>query len=291
MMKISVVAIPLALMLLSSCVSSVGTKLTKKEGMSNEAKGRALLDVAWKAQGFEHLAEHKVYEVSATDHWKGPMGAMATMWPKTRMDIELRYPIDTFDGQVTFKSGKHSGKVSGMQSQAYYEQEPGEALEWKKKPHAKTQFGINAYQYFFELAHRLRKAELITYAGEAEHRGQQYDLVLVTWGKLKAHMQHDQYTAWINKSNGRMDFCEYTVHDAYLPGGGMLPASIEFADFKSIDGVQIPFSQYVYLGGPKKKQKSYLHRLTVESFKFDSFDPALLYPNKELAPVGDSKPS
>lgn len=273
----------------SACVSSVSTSTVRKQKQSTEQKGRVLLDEAWTAQNMDRLSQHKVYEFIAVDHWKGALGKLAKIWPENESKLHMKYAVGNFDGQVDFLDGKKAGTSAGLQSWKYYEKDSQAEIEFKKSS-AKIIFGLNAYHYFFELIDRLKSAPLVAYAGEKQLNGQSYDLVLVTWKKFRAHKKHDQYTAWINKETKLMDHCEFTIHDSFLPGGSMLPGSISFSDFKDIGGVSIPFLQYVYLGGPKSQTSKYLHRLTIESFSFDSFNENILYPDSSIEKMGDSKP-
>lgn len=287
MNKIIITSITL---LLASCVASVSTSTVKKEGMSNEKKGRELLQKSWQAHGMSQLAIHDSYQLKATDHWKGLMGSMGKIWPEKETTVQLDYVIGTFDGRATLLTGKEEGLMAGLQSWNYYEQEAGADVDFDLKDDARYIFGIAAYQYFFELPDRLLNAPLITYAGEEALAGKSYDLVFVTWEKLKAHKKHDQYLCWINKETGMMDYCEFTVHDSYLPGGGMIPASIQFTDMRDVDGFKVPFLQYIFIGSPKEKTSKYLHRLTVDSFAFDVLPVSALRPNSALKEVGDDKP-
>lgn len=286
--KTTVYSILIAL-LLSSCLSSVSTKTSRKGYMASAMEARLLIDQAWKAQGFDNLSKYKTYEVVATDKWKGLAGKMGKVWPNAESKLNLKYDIGSFDGQVTFLDGKNEGLTAGLQSWVYYEKEKGSKANFLKKPNEKFTFGLSAYQYFFELIERLKNAPIAIMAGEREFKGKQYDLVFVTWEKIKKHKEHDQFLLWINKETKLLDYCEFTLHNAFTPGSAMIPGSIEFADHKNIDGVSIPFTQYVYIGKPKKKQKKYVHRITVDSFRFDSFDEKILYPNPEILKLGDSK--
>lgn len=217
------------------------------------------------------------------------MGRMAKMWPDVVTNIEIRSAVGTFDGQVILEDGKKQGLTAGLQSWKYYEQEAGDALEFQKRHNAKLVFGVTAYQYFTEMADRLRNAELVTYGGETQFNGKTYDLVFVTWKKLKSHKKNDQYLVWVNRENNRLEYCEFTIHDPFLPGGSMLPGSIEFADFKNVDGIAIPHLQYVYLGSPKVDREKNLHRLVINSFTFDGFDASELRPDASLKSLGDAK--
>ena len=274
---------------LSSCLSSVSNKIVKQERMTKKEKALAILNRAWLTHGMDQMSKKKVYEVIATNHWKGIQGKFGKLWPNQKQLMKLQYAVGTFDSKVTFLNGKKQGEERGLQAWKYYVKEKGDSvLEFKKKTHRKTQFGLAAFHYFFELLDRLKKVDLIAYAGEKTFNGNQYELVFITWEKLEKHPEHDQYVLWINKKTNMMDYVHFTVHDTPFPGN-MVTGSVEFTQFKTIEGVKIPFEQIVYVGDPKANQNKYLHKLTVNDFKFDAFDKQVLYPKKELISIGDSK--
>lgn len=248
----------LMLLLLSSCSPSIATKLVKQQGMSNEQKGKNILETAYVSQGLDFFNKQKSYRVVMNDDWPGVAGKIGKMWPNQNIDLELKYATGTFDGQVKFLSGKRKGEIVGIQSWNYYEirQDSAEFINDDRK---KMIFALSATQYFMELVARLKNAELITYAGEKKLGDQLYDLVFVTWGKLKAHKKHDQYLLWINKTSGLAEYCEYTIRDIAFPGS-LLTASIAFSDYRDVQGVKIPFQQHVLSGSPKLSVKKYLHR-------------------------------
>jgi len=283
-----------ALILLSGCkMVDLQTVDMKGDGLTSEAaqKGQVLLETAWKAQGMDKLHEHKTYSVTAVDHWKGLMGKMGKVWPESKGTMELRYAVGSFDSQVEFLDGKEEGLIAGLQSWNYYEIEPGQDVAFKEKPNERIQFGLSAFHYFFELSDRLKRAPIVTYAGEKEHKGKVYDLVFATWETTEPHMEHDQYVLWIDKETGMLEYSEYTVRDNYLrfPGWKSFYGSIHFDDFREINGVMIPFQQTVFLNSPKKKEHKYIHQLQISDFAFDTFDVTELNQNPEIDLIGDSK--
>ena len=283
-----------AITLLQGCkLVDLQTKQVKDEGFEthNIEKGKALLENAWNAQGMDNLANYATYSVIAEDHWRGLLGKMGKVWPESRSDIELKYVVGTFDSQVTFLNGKEEGLTAGLQSWNYYEGRNGEALAFKEKADKRIRFGLSAFQYFFELADRLKRAPIVTYAGEKEHKGEVYDLVFATWETTKPHEGHDQYRLWLDKETGLIEYAEFTVRDQYMkmPGYKALYGSIYFSDFRDINGVNIPFEQSIYLNAPGKKESKYLHRLTVSEFTFDDFGATDLLVDPEILQVGDAK--
>ncbi|MFK7847299.1 MAG: hypothetical protein AB8G77_18535 [Rhodothermales bacterium] len=290
--KLGILAIS-TLLLFSGCkLADLQTQTLKRDGLQEEqiAKGKSLLTAAWKAQGMDKLTQYTTYSVVAEDHWRGLMGKMGKVWPESRSEIELKYAINTFDSQVTFLNGKEEGLMAGLQSWQYYEQEAGGIVDFKDKADKKIRFGLSAFQYFFELGDRLKQAPIITAIGQKEREDILYDQVFITWEKTDAHMEHDQYVVWINTQSNLIEYAEFTIRDTYLkvPGYKKFYGSIRFSDFKEINGIKIPFTQHIFLNSPKKDRK-YLHKLTVSTFNFDTFALAELHPDKELKLMGDEK--
>lgn len=273
--------------LFSACVSSVSTKTVKQEGHSNSAKGKKLLTEAWLAQGMDKLNNYKTYETQLTDTWNGFVGKASSPWPEPSVDLNLKYALRSFDGQVTFNSGKRKGETEGLQSWKNYFVDNTGNTTFPKKENKKIKFILPAIQYFIELPHRLLAAELITYAGEKEFDGKQYDLVLATWNKIKAHKQNDQYLLWINKETKLAEYCEFTIHENF--SSRFFTGSVAYKNYKTIAEVKIPFNMYLFAGSPKTDTTKNLHSMLIKSFTFDSFKEDLLYPNPELENLGDSK--
>ena len=282
--------------LFQSCgLLDLRTKTIKKEGITTSAteKGKQLLENAWKKQGYDKLKKHDVYSYHANDSWKGIFGKMAQIWPDMKTEMEFRYRIGTFDGQVHYLNGKQKGGMAGLQNWNYYEINKGDTIFKDKgaKKNRKNVFGIAAFQYFTEMIDRIKNAPIISYAGEKEFRGQQYDLVFCTWDKAEAHKEHDQYLAWINKKTGLMDFAQYTIRETYIkpPGYKMFGGAVELNNFKNIEGVMIPHQQLVYAISLRKNPRRYLHKVIISDFKFDGFDIEELRIDKNIAKGGDFK--
>jgi len=282
----------LLLPFLSSCgLADLRSDQLKEQGVtaSAEQKGRQLLHEAWEAQGMDQLEKHETYEAVGTDHWKGLMGKSGNPWPVNNKPLQLRYAVGTFDGQFTVLEGKKEGFTAGLQSWQYYEQTQGQQADFSVKPEKSHVFVIPTYQYFFELIDRLRTVPVVAYMGERQFKGEDYDLVFASWEKAAPHKEHDQYVLYINKETGLIDYASYTIRDNFLPAPKNLYGTIQYKDWREVDGIKIPFQQLVYFNGPKEKEKKYLHRFLVEAFEFDGFDPKLLYPDQELEKVGNKK--
>jgi len=278
------------LVLIIGCRSDIRTKLVKNEKLSTDhvAKGKAILESAWKAQGFNKLHNHQVYSYQAYDVWKGVMGTVGKLWPDKKMTMDFKYEIGSFNGQVQYASSKHKGQIKGLQNWNYYEIDSDTTF---MKPNPKVQFGLSAFQYFTEMIDRLKNAPIVVYAGEDEMRGVKYDLVLCTWNSLEPSKHVDQYIAWINKKTGLMDFTQYTIRENYLnmPGAKILYGGVEYSNLKSVDGLLIPHTQTIYAFNLKDNTKRFIHKLDISNFEFDAFPVEELQIDKTIARGGDFK--
>ncbi len=278
------------LFLLASCKSDLRTKMVKEHGITDELtqQGKDILQKAWNTHGLNTLNKHTVYAFNGQDTWKGVLGSVGKVWPEKKMNLEFKYKIGSFDGQVKYLSGKHKGEIKGLQNWNYYEIDQDTTFI---KPNSRVQFGISAYQYFTEMIDRLKHAPIILYAGEGEMRGEKYDLVFCTWESVKPNKDMDQYIAWVNKKTGLLEFTQFTIRENFLkmPGGKMVYGGVEYSNLKSIDGILVPHTQTIYSFNLKTNAKRFLHKLEVSDFKFDSFPLDDLKINKTIAKSGDFK--
>ncbi|HAA21202.1 MAG TPA: hypothetical protein DCR93_12410 [Cytophagales bacterium] len=254
------------------------------------AKGKALLDEAWEAQGLDKLAEVETYEVIASDHWPGMMGRMGDLWPWERRRMALRYIPGTFDAQVESLEGEYDGTVYGLQSWQYYAQEPGKEVEFLEEGDDRITFGLAAFQYFFELADRLKRTDQIAYAGSLDFGGTTYEVVMVSWGDLAPQEDVDQYRLLIHPETKRIEWVTYTIRDNYLPAPASLYGTIHFEDFREVEGIWFSYKQSVYLNENASNPEKYAHQLTVRDIRLNAVSAASLRPGKNIVPVGDDKP-
>tara|TARA_R110002072_G_scaffold99364_11_gene218589 strand:- start:465 stop:1352 length:888 start_codon:yes stop_codon:yes gene_type:complete len=291
LISIAIVGIS-GLIFFQSCAADIRTPLIKKEGIQTEniIRGKEILHKAWIAQGFDKLKDHSTYSFIAEDVWKGAIGRFSKVWPDSKLQMQFKYRTGTFDGQVAFIDGSRKGEKVGLQNWNYYEIDADKDTVFQEA-NKKIKFGLAAYQYFGEMLDRLRQAPIISYAGEGELRGEKYDLVFCTWNKPEPHKEADQYIAWINQSNGLLEFTQYTIREDILnlPGSKAAYGGVEFSNFKKVDGILIPFVHTVYAFKLKEKQSKNLHQLVIKSFEFDSFDKSELELNPSLSESGNFK--
>ena len=279
------------LFLLSGCIANLRPGVVKKKGITEESarRGKEILEESWRTQGFHLLHSHQSYSYQATDAWKGLMGKIGKPWPDVESLLRFKYAIGTFDGQVVFQSGENDGQVAGQQSWSYYEYRRDTVVFMEANP--KISFTLAAYQYFMELADRLKDAPIIAYAGRKTFKDQLFDLVFVTWQTPKPHRDHDQYILWINHESRLLEYAEFTIRDNFLkmPGVGAFYGSIAYKDFRKINGILIAHEQRVFMNSPNEDQDKYLHKVMIEDFEFDGFPLDQLYPNPTISKIGNSK--
>jgi len=284
--------VSVVVLIITGCMADVRTIMVKKDGISveNEKKGEAILEKTWEKHGFDKLKDHENYSFKGKDVWKGMMGKMGKLWPDAESEMNFKYEVGSFNGQVSFVDGKRKGEKAGLQSWNYYEIN-GSGDTSQVDMNERIRFGLSAFQYFFEILDRMKNAPIITYGGEKSVREKVYDVVFVTWESVTPHDEHDQYQLLVNQETGMLDFVIYTLRENYLkmPGSKMFHGSMEFGNYKVVDDIMIPHKQTVYLNDPKKKMKKHIHQLEVSEFKFDNFETQDLFPFKEIENTGDSK--
>ena len=278
---------------LSTCIANLRPSNVKKNpnSVELETKGKEILAKTFIVHGSAVVEKHEVYQFTATDDWKGIMAGMGKLWPQKNSKMTFKYVPNTFDAQVKFEDGKTMNQTAGIQSWKFYEKDTKGTANFYVKSNKRFVFGMSAFQYFTELVGRLSNAEIIRFGGEKTFNGISYSLIYVTWKTEKANNDVDQYLLYINKETSMLEYASYTLRDNYLkmPGSASLYGSIGFSDFKSIDGFMVPFTQSIFLMGPKKNNNKYLHQLVLESFSFDEFDKTDLYPDDKIETIGDSK--
>ncbi len=281
----------LAFSFLSSCkTADLRTSDIKKDRVTQADidKGRQLLNKAVIAHGFDKLSEHKTYEAIVIDHFKGMMGKMGNPWGVNEEKISFKFSLGDFDTQMEILEGKKKGNLAGIQSWDYYERKNGN-IDTNVKDDNDKIFGLAAVHYFFELAHRLSKTPYATFVDEEILNGKKVNKVFVSWGKDR-NKNYDQYILWLDQEKGFVEAATFTLRDSKMMGSGMMKASMNFEDFREIDGILVPFIQRATMGNPKENPKKYLHEFRVQEFIWDNFDISQIRPLQMDTMFGDSKP-
>lgn len=273
------------LMILQSCsLSDLRTQEIKLNNNYEESKAKAvsILEALVKKQGYTILDSNSTYEITAKDHWKGVMGKLANGWTWNNDAFKMYFTTQNFNGQVEVLEGEKQGFMAGIQDWNYYEKENG-VLKISKPKHKGIPFMLAAFHYFFELGPRLFEAPFIRYMKEDVLFDQKVDKIFVSWGNEKSE-KYDQYVLWINQTSGLIDAVTYTVREKYMISPNNVVATIRFTDYQEVDGVFIPFKQTIQMNQPQQNLEQYIHQLTIQEFKWNSFPASKLKPFPNLTP-------
>lgn len=278
-------------LLAAGCTTAdLRTELLRERGLTEEAarRGRELLTSAAETHGLAAWRAHRTLEVTTVDEWAGGWMAQG-WWPETRQRVRMQMVLGTFTSRVELLDGPADGEVWGVQAwQGYKRLTASDAPASSDAP--VLTFYLPTLQYFTELPFRLLNADVVAYAGTRTHRGQTYDLVLVTWNRLKPQLDVDQYLLWIGRDSGRIEKCRYTLRDAYDWATG----TIHYDDYRIVQGVQVAFRQIVTLDPVDETEypldEHFFHQLVLEQARFDAVDREALIVDASR-PIGDTKPA
>ena len=135
-------------------------------------------------------------------------------------------------------------------------------------------FNLANYQWWVEFPYRLSHVKNITYAGEKDYHGEQYDLVLATWGNdLKVNKKYDQYLIWFNKTTGMIDLVTFTYRNVPMLSPSFMYGTAIFKDYKTVNGINLPHSHKFQINGPSADKK-FAHHFEIDKIEFNTFAKA-----------------
>ncbi|MEP0265808.1 hypothetical protein [Dokdonia sp.] len=269
-----------------SCkIADLRTSAINDTTPDREQKAIDLLDKAIKNQNLDILVNSEIYSYKITDNWKG-LSAILNPFPKDNELMEMRFKPKSFDSQFFYVNAKDH-ITYGVQSFKYYKIDETGNVKFKDKK--SMSFSLPAIQYLFELPIRIKEAPILKYAGSEEMEGITYDLVFATWESLEPNKEFDQYLLYISQKTGVVTFASYTVRDAYLPSPKNVYGSIRYEDMReNSDGIKYPTVIYIQINKLKSKN-TWTRKMTLQDLTLNGFEASLLYPNKKLKFLGDSK--
>ena len=225
-----------------------------------EQRGRELLDRAIEATGGRQAWDSfQSAEMHFQDEWGGWIGYLYRPWPENPTELLMHYDFPMQAAEGRFLSGSHLGETWGLDEHGTWFQAPdGQRVQ---RPCESIRFMFAAYQYFFELPLRISEAPIVSYAGNRQRAGRQYDLVFATWGKPEPHAAHDQYLLWIAKDSGLIEIAQYTIRDKFR----FVKGANRFSDFRTVDGIVIPHSYWI---SRSLEDEDFVHRVQIEELRF-----------------------
>ena len=225
------------------------------------AKGRTVLEESFAAVGGEAAwFRPKSQSFTLRDEWPG-VYALFSPWPSGDITATVVQNRHTFDSTTTFTAGADEGLVWSLEGGRGYE---GTGAERTAVDNADLNFILPTTHYFVEAPQRLLEAELVTYVGRETVGGTAYDVVYLTWSDWAATPEFDQYLAYVNVENRRLEKLYYTVREIMPSVSG----TMHYRDFRPVSGVLVPHDMTVTALPGDDPDGKYLHRMTVTDFAF-----------------------
>jgi len=207
------------------------------------SKGKVLLEEMQDAYGGkENWLLHRTGSYSQIADWYDDKLGIAG-WDENPQKYEMTSYLGTDDSEITLLNGPNKGQIWGVRDWKSFQLKNGEReFIHNEKYHHKLIYK----NYWFQFPFRISEAPIIAYAGENELEGETYDLLFVTWGSEKANRTYDQYVLYLDKDTRLIEWLHFTLRDKV----NFANITAKFTDFKSINGIVAPFSQYITLGSP-----------------------------------------
>ena len=176
-------------------------------------------------------------------------------WDALPQEFEMTSVLGTDDSEFTLLNGANKGQTWGVKDwKSYHKKNEQKEFIHNEKYHHKLIYK----NYWFQFPFRISEAPIIAYAGESTVKGEAYDLLYVTWGSEAPNRQYDQYVLYLDKETRLLEWLNFTLREK----ANFVNITAQFADFKVINGITAPFTQYITLrnpetGGPKMHENRY----------------------------------
>ncbi len=241
-----------------------------------EQRGRELLSRLEDAHGgYPTWRARTGARVEFRDHWPGAMMRAVVMpWAQSGLLMRSTMLRGSDASRLEFLEGEHDGTAWGIQNWMTYRAAAGGEPAFEDDD--AIRFWLPTFQYFFEAPFRLREGGVVADAGPETVAGVTYQRVFVTWGGAEPQPQIDQYLAWIDPDNGRLEYLEYTVRDM-MPG---VVGCMHYRDYRQVENLWMAMTMAVVEGpgGPDA-----LHRFELEDVRFEDVPRSVLVPRPDLA--------
>ncbi len=217
-----------------------------RSGISDEdfAKGKELLQEMQTAYGgLDDWLSYKTGSYSQIADWYDDKLGMAN-WDELPQQFEMTSTLGTDDSEFTLLNGPNKGQTWGVEDWKSYQLKSGQKeFVHNEKYHHKLIYK----NYWFQFPFRISEAPIIAYAGESTVNGEAYDLLYATWKTETPNREFDQYVMYLDKETRLVEWLNFTVRQKLK----FIKITAQFTDFKTINGVVAPFSQYITMGNPE----------------------------------------
>ncbi|MEM6804000.1 MAG: hypothetical protein AAF696_21525 [Bacteroidota bacterium] len=218
----------------------LGDKISK----ADYAKGKALMSQMQEAYGgMDNWLGHKTGSyVQVADWYDNKLGVAG--WDELPQEFQMTSFLGSDDSELTLLNGPNTGQSWGVENSKSYKK--GENGEKDFMPNEKYQHKLIYKNYWFQFPFRVSEAPIIAYAGEAKVNEKSYDLLYITWGSEAPNRSYDQYVLYLDQETKFVEWLHFTLREKV----NFIHITARFADFKTINGIVSPFTQYVSFGSP-----------------------------------------
>ena len=255
-----------------------------KKGYVTEAaasRGEEALATTAIRHGIQKWKKRSNLEIVGTDDWFHWMGrALISPFQNAQQKFKLQLLLGTWTSRLELLDASGSTEVWGIQAWNTYRAQVGQDPVFRSDK--QIRFFLPTFQWWFEFPFRIASGTVIAALSDTQEVS--FDRVFVTWSSLEPNREIDQYIVDINRETGLIYRIEYTIRDM----GGFATGATNFRDYRSVDGVMVPFQLEAGVMMPGGFEQI-MHRITVGSASWDTVTPARLLPNPDLVSEKDSK--
>jgi len=230
--------------------------LKKGSSPENAKKGKELITKLENAcGGYDHWKKFKTAEFTQTADWY----ENETNWTVNPQEFKMTCSIGSSDGSLTLLNGPKKGTSWNIKNGMTYS--PDGKMD--KENHQMVWHKQDYKSYWFQIPFRIRDADFISYGGQREIEGVNYNIVYATWHSETPNSKYDQYMLYLHPETHQLHWLEFTLRDRHPMAGGIS----QFTKYKENNGLTLPMSQFITMGTLDKPMKK-LHENHYQSFSF-----------------------
>lgn len=208
-------------------------------GPVQDPRAQEIIDSVLNSYGGRQKWESvKRTSLTYSDAWPGIMFRLGGPWIPNTQQVQHSFWNGTFDSEMKLLNGPEEGLTW-----KYYQGDAFKIIAGRQiaTPDNDVEFYLPTYQYFVEFPYRLTEIPILKYGGDTTFKQLNYHLIFGTWQTVAPNEKFDQYVIWVNKETFFIDYLSYTIRDK----GKALSGTMNYSDFRDIDGITIPFDQLI----------------------------------------------
>ena len=229
-----------------------------KKGLTpeNVKKGKALITKLEDAcGGYGNWKKYSTAHFTQTADWYDN----ETNWTINPQEFQMSCSIGGSDGTLTLLNGPQKGITWKIKNGMTYTQDG----KPDKKSHQMVWHKQSYKSYWFQFPFKIREAEFISYGGQREIKGVNYNIVYATWYSDGPNSKYDQFMLYLNPETHQLDWLEFTLRDRFSMATGIS----QFSNYQENNGIRLPMSQFITMGTLDKPMKK-LHENHYQNFSF-----------------------